>query len=276
MSNVMSITGPMGSCKDNLKYFSYKVFAERLRADGFSDYKGDLLSWYRVVNRSVLQAVYIHADLYNRFCFSAYMGFGAHYLYAMPPMPCPPKCHNTFQFDPETFQRIVATSHDRKNFINTYPGTNVRFNSESPDGLEHYEMLSPFFAEYQTEARCYEMHKEKALAKFEFGKKYAEEHSNESIAAYHLSGTFVDEAIYYNDSELLPQFVRTLELKIPEFTHLLGTDRGRTKDFPTEIERAKAQLAAIRDGNREPWWALMEARRKKLVHRLERDVDIHI
>ena len=62
---------------EHMQRYAREVFAERLRQEGFSSYKGQDVHWYRIVNNEVIQAIYFVA-FNSAPCTFAEIKYGCH------------------------------------------------------------------------------------------------------------------------------------------------------------------------------------------------------
>lgn len=73
---------PRKEIKADLQDCVRTVFAEVLRQEGFQSYRGEDLSWYRLVNDELVQSV--HFMIFQWSCPNMTIGYGVHPLFVQP------------------------------------------------------------------------------------------------------------------------------------------------------------------------------------------------
>lgn len=236
----------------HLSQWAKKYFHPKLTEQGFVSYQDKGLSWYKVIDNSIIQTVY----LFNG-CSAALMpdlGFGCHPLFIPAPLP----------------QKLTITGYGRDDVlmsIRSFPFPLV----ESPESMVIHsklpqagaelldEIVFPHFSKIYTLDDAYQIHREYYMKKIEaFILKKPLADFNGMITCR----DFIDEAIYMGDWDMLKYCEHDLDFLF------CFNDRER--------KRVTEQRAAICDGKRDEFLLMLEKRKKRFVNRLEKKLGISI
>ena len=236
----------------HMALWSKKYCYQKLMDQGFVSYQDKGLSWYKVIEGSIIQTVYLYSN--TSFMPFATIGYGCHPLFISAPLP----------------QKVTVPGYGRGDVVMSslhLPTPLVSdmdcppMHTKSPGGGSELldEIVFPQFNQIHTMEEAYWVHREAH-------RKRIEEHlSKRSWADYNgrvACMNFMDWLIYMEDWDMLKYCDRDLSLS------LCIDDRQR--------KRVKAQRAAIYDGKRDEFMVMLERRKKRFVNSLEKKVGIHI
>jgi len=246
-----------------------EVLADHLREEGFIS-KNDV-HWYRLINNQILQSIFFHTS--NTF-FPLFLeiSYGCHPLFTIPEFP-----KGVYMFS----TGYLTTNNKKEKY--TWGGTAMSMRSDktnapysreacvmcATDDAGKRETVDKIFAELEqvtTEEVCYQKHKKYYLETFK---------NNMERLFYSLSMDFMDEVIYFNDTELYPFCEKKLEWKIASFNQKKQENR-LPKSWEKEVDRFIALRRAIVDGEREKHLEYLESQRKKTIQLLQKKLDITV
>lgn len=233
---------PLMPVKHRLQAWSRLYFAEKLRAAGFVSCKGEDLSWYRLVDGEVLQSVYLYSMHSGMFAMGS-IGYGMHPLFISAPMPQKPVVQGW------TDDEIMSRIHLRPPLTTTAEAPSLMVPATDSRGAEKLdEFILPLFEEHATMVDAYLWYKSRYVAM-------------ETQKYTFTTQEFIDWAIYMDDTEFYPFCLRALEQKDCS----IDAKAQQKKD---------AQIAAMRDGQREGYMKVLNTNKKRNMTRLEKKVGI--
>ena len=176
--------------------YVHDIFADTLKQEGFVSPDGKDTIWYRVVNHEVVNTVCFFTRR-SGIPISLWMGYGIHPLFVEPF-----RTNTVYIPDyPDNYDILAEESlisKEKKHHYMYYaPGVPVEVPQYSDKGLYTLEgIVLPKMSAVKTERDCYELHKARYLEVF--GPDFA---GNANIC----SDEFLNEAIFFEDTELFPQ-----------------------------------------------------------------------
>lgn len=240
---VIEHINPLLPVKQRLQVWSRMYFADKLRAAGFISYNGEDLSWYRLVDGQVLQSVYLYSRS-SSFTAFASVGYGMHPLFISAPMPQKPVVRGW------TDDEIMSKIHLRPPLTTTAEAPSLMVPATDLRGAEKLdEFILPLFEEHTTMVDAYLWYKARYVAM---------ETQKRTFATLE----FIDWAIYMDDTEFYPFCLRALE------------QRNCSYD-PKDQKKKEAQIAAMRDGQREAYMKTLNTKMKRNMTRLLKKVEIY-
>lgn len=230
-----------------------EYFYEKLTAQGFVSYQDKGLSWYKLVNNSIIQTVYLYSDSGSSF-LNAAVGYSCHPLFI--PAPLPQKLTITGTRRDTVLMKSVALPYPRIFDLDS----RMMYTNSAQGGAEVLDaVVFPRLEPLRTIEDAYEMHRQQI-------KQRINTHlAHRSWADYNgmvACREFMDMLIFMGDQEMLPYVDRDLS---PSFCR-------------TEKERrwVEQQRSAIRDGKRDNFLKVLEKRQTQFVTKLESKVGIII
>lgn len=236
----------------DLSRWAKEFFYDKLAAQGFVSYQDKGLSWYKVVDNSVLQTVYLFSDTY--LMLMPVLGYGCHPLYINAPLPH--KLHESVVHYEKVIRRVKRFETPKIMFADCpvmYPKT--------PEGGAELldSIVFPHFAGLKTEEDAYRVHRDSVKRRLD---EFLSRKSWDDYNGWAVEKDFVDEVIYMDDQEMLEYCKHDLELSL----------YWREKDR----KRVEEQRAAVYDGKRDEFIAMLEKRKRRFVKRLGKNVGIHV
>ncbi|MBQ4550749.1 MAG: hypothetical protein IJA49_06620 [Oscillospiraceae bacterium] len=236
----------------DLSKWAKSFFYDKLTAQGFVSYQDKGLSWYKVVDNTILQTVYLFSDSYMM--LMPVLGFGCHPLFINAPLPH--KLHESVTPYEEVIRRVKRFETPKVMFADCpvmYPKT--------PEGGAELldSIVFPHFAGLKTEGDAYRVHRDSVKRRLD---EFLSRKSWEEYNGWAVEKDFVDEVIYMDDQEMLEYCKHDLELSL----------YWREKDR----KRIEEQRAAVYDGKRDEFIAMLEKRKRRFVKRLGKNVGIHV
>lgn len=258
---------------EHMQRYTREVFADRLRKEGFSSYKGQDVHWYRIVNNEVIQAVYFVAFNCTP-CTFAEIKYGCHPLFVPPIFQKSPIINDLWdhvqisEFIPEVVPGSTTYGVDRLLLYSEYnnrpyrvPDALIMCSPDQNNGLDVLEKLLSVLNRTTTALACYEFHKELSRQL--------------SAPDFRIWSTyFVDEALYFEDKELFPccrEFARNeawqLENAIEKGFHI-------PKMYRQSWERGSILNQVFESGNFEEHLHALQERAQQNLRLLERNTGI--
>lgn len=230
------------------KYFFY----DKLTDEGFVSYQDKGLSWYKVVDNSILQTVYLFSDSYMM--LMPVLGFGCHPLFINAPLPH--KVH-----DSVVHREVVVRQVERFDTPKImYADCPVMYPNTPEGGAELLDrIVFPHFRGLRTEEDAYRVHRDAIKDRLD---EFLSKRSWAEYNGWAVEKDFIDEVIYMDDREMMEYCAHDLELSL----------YWREKDR----KRVEEQRAAIYDGNRDDFLAMLEKRKRRFLKRLEKSLGIHV
>lgn len=258
---------------EHMQRYTREVFAEHLRKEGFSSYKGQDVHWYRIVNNEVVQAVYFVA-FHAVPCTFAEIKYGCHPLFVSPVFQKSPLMNDlpdgvqTSDLIPETISGSATYGVERLLLYSLYnnrpyrqPNTLIMCSPDQNNGLEVLEKLLSVLNRTTTSVACYDLHKElsRRLSNPDFNVN---------------SAYFVDEALYWKDEEIYP-YCREFAMRAVRCLENAAKGGYRVpKMYKQSWERGKVLAQVFEDGTFEDYLNTFQDREKQTLRLLERNVGI--
>lgn len=236
----------------HMSAWAKRFFYDKLTAQGFVSYQDKGLSWYKVIDNSIIQTVYLFSNSY--LMLMPVLGYGCHPLFITAPLP-------------HKVRESVSTAGNVQSSILLFPTPKVMYAdcpvmyTKSPEGGAELldEIVFPHFTKLRTEADAYRFHREQIRTHMD---RFLSTRSWADFNGMVACRDFMDELIYMEDWEMLKYVDRDLS---PSFCR-----------NEKERKRVDEQRAAIRDGKRDDFLIMLQKRKKRFVNRLEKNVGIHV
>ena len=236
--------------KEQLQKISRDNYKEMLERHGFFSYRGEDLNWYKLENE-VLYCVHL-LTYFAHPPMLLWLYYGAHPLfletkigpgYIGMNMYAEAECYTrwTFPIEGKRFAFIATATTDIA--TPALPACGA---------LQMEDNILRLFDTIRSGYDAYLWHKQEELERLK---------SVPSLltGTYNMSGSLIDEVLYYKDEELYPLCKHGLSCKLQHPS--------------AEIkERAELQLAVLKGDRREEFEALMEERKINLLQELHRKV----
>lgn len=259
------------------KRYIQAVFEKSLRAAGFVNLDERYLTWYRIVDACVVNSVFF-TSRWNELPVVLTIRYGIHPLFASPHvqrrvyMPDEP-------LDNERFMR--------QSIVEAHPVYGMHYAPYAPDVLVYApgisgrglyafnDLVLPKMNSVHTVEDCYRLHKQYYLDQKE---EYSDEmkmhirtvlrRSDEEQRFCLISPTFVEEAIYTNDTSMFPVMMKILDERI---ANVIASCQGAA---PDRIQQERLSIYVLlrnilSDGRREAYLPVLELRRKKNLKKLQ-------
>lgn len=247
------------------KAFIQAVFADRLLAEGFRCPDEKLLCWYRVVNKEIVNSICFYT-VWSSMPLMVSIGYGIHPLFTLPAR-IPSVYAPDRPTDAETFcnQPLLPDPDIGHCHMNMYSADAQVYAPEGGFGIYTLDgVLLPIMDKVQTIEDCYLMHKQNLLNQ-EFGSV-----ENRLGAA---SITFMDEAIYCNDTEVFPCFAPFLDQRI-RFYENERISHPTSKSLRAALQHVMMQKHALYEGGRDEYLAYLQQQRMANIAQLKKKYGI--
>lgn len=249
------------------KQFIQDIFAARLLAEGFTCPDDKLLCWYRVVNNEIVNSICFYTP-WSSLPLMVSIGYGIHPLFTLPA-----RISNVFApnrpLDPETFrnQGLLPTPDIGHCYMNMYHPDAQVYAPEGGFGIHTLDgVLLPVMDSVHTIEDCYLMHTQnrlnQALAPVE-----------NSLGA--ASITFMDEAIYCDDTEVFPHFAPFLEQRI-RFFEKECEKHPANKSLRAGLDHVTRQKSALYEDGRAEYLIYLQRQRTANITQLEKKYGINL
>ena len=254
---------------EHMQRYTREVFAERLRKEGFSSYKGQDIHWYRIVNNEVIQAIYFVA-FNSAPCTFVEIKYGCHPLFVPPVLQKSPLMNGLPDYV-QISNLIPGSTADGVERLLLYsmynnrpyrvPDALIMCSPDQNNGLDVLEKLLSVLNGTTTTLLCYELHKELSwqLSTSDFRVR---------------SSYFVDEVLYWEDKELYSpcrEFVkdeaRRLENAIKEGFHI-------PKMYRQSWEQGKVLNQVFENDNFEEYLHTLQERAQQNLRLIKRNTGI--
>ena len=244
--------------------YVHDIFADTLKQEGFVSPDGKDTIWYRVVNHEVVNTVCFFT-IFSGSPISLWMGDGIHPLF-VEPFRTNTVYISDFSYNRDVLQERSIISKENSQHYGYYAlDIPVEVPKYSDRGLYTLEgIILPKMDAVKTERDCYELHKARYLEVF--GPDFA---ANASVCSF----DFVNEAIYFEDTELFPQ----LREAVIERLRWQENYDEKTRNYKWARENMvhlEYQKKALLEDDREAFLESMAQRRKKTVDLLEKKFKI--
>ena len=247
------------------------VFADRLREEGFVSPNSCDFMWYRVVNQEVINSIFFYTG--SRYePISLRMGYGVHPLFITPYVPKDVYTRNP-PYNLVIFSDEVILSEERPNIGERghaifYAGDYwVDMPMGKDKGLYTFDgIILPQMENTRTQRACFDLHKELVLSEPVIYPKDMLITLDRKLNR--ASGDYFDEAIFFNDQELFPDYYKKAKERLDRI--LADPKRKKTKQQKEDLERRRQQVEVFAGGPREPYLEVLAQRRLKNIALLQK------
>lgn len=261
---------------EHMQRYTREVFADRLRKEGFSSYKGQDVHWYRIVNNEVIQAVYFVAFNCTP-CTFAEIKYGCHPLFVPPIFQKSPIINDLWdhvqisEFIPEVVPGSTTYGVDRLLLYSEYnnrpyrvPDALILCSPDQNNGSEVLEKLLAVLNRTTTAFACYELHKE----------LYRQLSQINSIPFKIRSSYFIDEALYFEDKELFSCCREFARSEARQLENAIEQGFRVPKMYRQSWERGSILNQVFECGNFEEYLQILQDRAHQNLRLLERNTGI--
>lgn len=257
----------------HIRNYIQAVFADCLLREGFRCVSDDMLSWYRIRGTIVNSLSFF--TLLNRIPVELKIAYGIHPLFA-PPYFINKAFISNYPLNDETFSIRFITEDVPVNSMNYSPFAEdalVYAPGNAGRGIYTLEgIILPQMDGVTTISDCYLFHKKRYLdySLRPLEREYLKIHPNISeleIRLKTVSDLFIEEAIYENDSELLPYLQILIDERISAESQILALQPQNTQSIHI-LHQYKIMANVI--ANKE-----ISEYRNALDQRLKRNLEIY-
>ena len=254
---------------EHMQRYTREVFAECLRKEGFSSYKGQDIHWYRIVNNEVIQAIYFVA-FNSAPCTFAEIMYGCHPLFVPPIMQKSPVMHRLTDFVQLSYLVPANNADGVERFLlyGEYNNQPYRVPDAlimcSPDlnyGLDALERLLKVLSRTTNALQCYELHKELSRLLSTSGFRVR-------------SSYFVDEALYWEDKEMYPFCAEFVKSEARHLEKAIENEIRLPKTYRQSWEQGKVLNQVFENDNFEEYLHALQERAQQNLRLLERSIGI--
>lgn len=239
--------------KAHLQKWARTYFASHLRELGFVSWRGEDLSWYKLVGGEVLLTVYLF-DQFGYLPMIPCLAYGIHAPFVKPEMPMKVTMRSTGGVS-ETMSYMYFDTPMRQ----MSPEIQVMA-TDTPDGgyRKFEEKVLPIFNRIHTLEDAYRPFCKYYLDRRARLLERAPEYADMQVFA---SMDFLDEAIWLNDAEMMERCAKDPDLRYP--------NRKR------EARRLQMQKDAL-NGHRDEYLRELEQRRNRYLRKLQKEADLKL
>ena len=245
--------------------YVHDIFADTLKQEGFVSPDGKDTIWYRGVNHEVVNTVCFFTR-WSGIPISLWMGYGIHPLFVEPF-----RTNTVYIPDyPYNYEKLNALEPLSKEQMHHYVyyalDVPVHVPKYSDKGLYTLEgIILPKMNAVKTERDCYELHKARYLDNF----------GPDFMAKTMISLDFVNEAIFFEDTELYPG-LQNLVLKWLQQHENYDEELRNSKWAKERRVHLEYQKKALLEDDREAFLESMAQRRNKTVDLLQKKFKIDL
>ena len=239
--------------KAHLQKWARTYFADHLRELGFVSWRGEDLSWYKLVGGEVLLTVYLF-DHFGYLPMIPCLAYGIHAPFVKPEMPMKVTMRSTGGVF-ETMSYLFFDTPKRQ----MSPEIQVMA-TDTPDGgyRKFEEKVLPIFNRIHTLEDAYRFfwkyYFDRGVRRLERGLQYG-------VKQPFASMDFLDEAIWLNDTEMMERCAKDPDLWYPI--------RKR------EAKRLQMQKDAL-NGHRDEYLRELEQRRNRYLRKLQKEAGLKL
>ena len=260
---------------EHMQRYTREVFAERLRQEGFSSYKGQDIHWYRLVNNEVIQCVYITAWSVTPYTF-AEIKYGCHPLFISPIFQKSPIMNGipdqvqVSTLIPETIPNSTKDGVERfllagwQGRAYREPDVLIMCSQEQNYGLDVLEKLLAVLSRTTTPSACYDLHKD--IRQRLFNPDYPMSRIN--------SVSLVDEILYWKDEELYPYCREFVKAGARSLEHAKNKGVTIPTVFRQSWESSYVLNQVFEQGNFEEYLHTLQEQAQHNLRLLERNTGI--
>lgn len=246
-----------------------EVMADRLRSEGFVSYKGEDIHWYRLVNNEVVHAVYFitrHTALPSFF----EIRYGCHPLYIPPIFQKSPYMYGTPNYEQMNDivpERVPGSTLYGVHKLMLYgscnrpyrvPDVMIMCPRDMHDGLDLLDLVLPIMDTTNKPYDCYQMHKKRREGEIEMGNTYT------------LSPYFVDEALFWEDHDIIPYCKEYIQNKMHRVECLQKHGERPGKSEQQELEKCILLNEVLSEGHQQEYLRTFQEREQKTLQLLKK------
>lgn len=236
--------------EEHMSRWAKQYFYDQLMEAGFRSYQDKGLSWYKIIDDSIIQTVYLYSS-WSGTIMQPELGFGCHPLFV--PAKLPQKLA-----DPSAWgwDNVVMSVRKFPGPYVLYADFCVHCNTLPRGGAELLdEIVFPHFSGIHTLEEVYQAHKSYYVNKLE---DFLRDHTWDQYNGWATCREFVDEVIYMGDWDMLKYCERDLDLD-----WCVGAK---------DRQRVTEQREAVYGDGREAFLQMLEKRKKRFLSRLEKNL----
>lgn len=247
-----------GIINKHVSNYVQSVFANKLCLEGFSNYKEQNISWFRIKNDELINSIIFNTS-WTKFPVILDACCGVYPLFSDVYLTCQAFDDYLNGFDFECFKReniceldasLMIFSEDAKVLCNEQLGYGVH----TLDNI-----ILPRMNSINSVSDCYQFHKQWRI------KVAAKE---PEYMYYNLSSTFIDEAIYLDDEELYPHCIRRVNEMI-KICSKWAIESPKNQKYVRLLEEYRLRQHALLDGARNEYLEILEQRKQKNMSMLK-------
>lgn len=239
--------------KAHMQKFARAYFADRLRDLGFVSWRGEDLSWYKLVGGEVLLTIYLF-DTFGMRPMMPTLTYGTHAPFVKPEMPQKVTMREA-GFVTETMKFMFFDTPMRQ----MAPDIQVMATDTPDGGYRKFEQnVLPILDGIHTLEDAYRPFREYYIAQRAQLLERAPQYADRQVFA---SMDFLDEAIWLNDTEMMECCARDPDLWLPA--------RRR------EAKRLQMQKDAL-NGHRDEYLRELEQRKNRILRRLQKEAGLNL
>ena len=259
---------PRASIKEvnhHLRLYVETVFAERLRAEGFTSLDKNNLCWYRTVNHDIVNSV----CFFTRWCDVPVMptlSYGIHPTFLAPFYTSKAHVNDACGELEVRTDDVIRTDPDKRGCAGKIISNDILvYAPEATDGdrgLYHLEhILLPMMEQARSIEECYAIHKKEWSKMLEDALR---KNPNLTWCDLYISNTFIDEMLYLNDRELYPLGLHNTQRRIPQAAEVLQRSPAN-KWWIEHQKHLQWQIKGFSDAHRHEFLQYMEEKRQKTL-----------
>jgi len=254
---------------EHMQRYTREVFAECLRKEGFSSYKGQDIHWYRIMNNEVIQAIYFVARD-SAPCTFAEIMYGCHPLFVPPVLQKSPLMNRM----PDYLQisnLVPANTTDGVERFLLYsqynnqpyrvPDALIMCSPDQNNGLNVLEKLLTILNRTTTAPQCYELHKELSwkLSTSDFRIR---------------SSYFVDEVLYWEDKKLYSFCEEFVKSEAQHLEYAIKNEIRLPKTYRQSWEQGKVLKQVFENSSFEEYLHNLQERAQQNLRSVKRNTGI--
>ena len=254
---------------EHMQRYTREVFADRMRKEGFSSYRGQDVHWFRIVNNEVIQAVYFVAFNCTP-CTFAEIKYGCHPLFVPPILQKSPVMNGLPDYvqisnlvpggTADGVERLLLYSlHNNKPY--RVPDALIMCSPDQNNGLDVLEKLLSVLNRTTTALSSYELHK-----------KLSRQISASDFRV--RSSYFVDEVLYWEDKELYSFCKEFVKDETQRLENVTKAGFHIPKMYRQSWERGKVLNQVFEKDNFEEYRHVLQERAQQNLRLLDRSTGI--
>ncbi len=243
-----------------------QVFADRLREEGFFCPNDKYLCWYKVIDEQVVHSI-VFFTRWSAMPMILEIGYGCYPLFQKP-VYTPSVYFDKRPLNTHTFHEQLLKEENPPGEIQVYRrySEDILVDAPPQDGKGIYtldKIILPQMKGIKTVEDCYRFHKRQceSILKLNFGEDdlstlplYFEDYPNM------LQPTFIDEALYFEDTQFYPPAIMKAEKMIERRKDTL-LDKPNDVKAQKELQEWELRISALEDGDHNAYLEILEKRR---------------